>query len=215
VRVVIAEDCVLLRAGIARLLEEAGFDVAGQAGDGEELLRKVRAHQPDVVVADIRMPPDQRDEGVRAAREIRRAWPHIGVLLLSQHLEERYAGELLAHGARGIGYLLKDRVADVARFTDAVRAVGAGGAVLDPEVVAHMVGRRRRAGALDELSARDRDVLAQIAAGASNRAIARRLFLSERAVERHVTAIFGKLGLAPSRHVHRRVLAALAHLRAA
>jgi DNA-binding NarL/FixJ family response regulator len=143
VRVVIAEDCVLLRAGIARLLEEAGFDVAGQAGDGEELLRKVRAHQPDVVVADIRMPPDQRDEGVRAAREIRRAWPHIGVLLLSQHLEERYAGELLAHGARGIGYLLKDRVADVARFTDAVRAVGAGGAVLDPEVVAHMVGRRR------------------------------------------------------------------------
>jgi DNA-binding NarL/FixJ family response regulator len=215
VRVVIAEDSVLLRAGIARLLEEAGFDVVGQAGDGEELLRKVRAHRPDVAVVDIRMPPGQSDEGVRAAREIRREWPHVGVLLLSQHAEERYAGELLAHGARGIGYLLKDRVADVSRFTDALRAVAAGGAVLDPEVVAHMVGRRRRTGLLDGLSERDRDVLAQIAAGASNRAIARRLFLSERAVERHVTTIFEKLGLAPSPHVHRRVLAALAQLRAA
>jgi DNA-binding NarL/FixJ family response regulator len=213
-RLVIAEDSVLLRAGMARLLEEAGFEVVGQAGDGAELLRKVRAHRPDVAVVDIRMPPLQRDEGVRAAREIRCAWPEVGVLLLSQHVEEHYAEELLAHGAEGIGYLLKDRVADVARFTDAIREVAAGGAVLDPEVVAHMVGRRRRTGALDALSACERDVLTQIAQGASNRAIARRLYVSQRAVERHVTAIFDALGLAPSKHAHRRVLAVLAHLRA-
>jgi DNA-binding NarL/FixJ family response regulator len=206
-RVVIAEDSVLLRAGLARLLEEAGFTVAGQARDADELLRKVRAHRPDVAVVD--------EEGLRAARAIREELPEVGILLLSGSVDARHAAELLAHGARGIGYLLEDRVADVGRFTKAIREVAAGGVVLEPEVVACMVGRRRPASALDRLSERDRDVLAQIAEGASNRAIARRLFLSERAVERHVTAIFEKLGLAPSRLAHRRVLAVLAHLRAA
>ena len=206
-RVVIAEDSVLLRAGLARLLEEAGFEVIGQAGDGEELLRKVRAHRPDIAVLD--------DEGLPAARAIRDELPEVGVLLLSCHVDADRAAELLACGARGVGYLLEDRVADLRRFTDAVREVAAGGVVLEPEVVTCMVSRRRRTDALHGLSERDRDVLAQIAEGASNRAIANRLFLSERAVERHVTAIFEKLGLAPSRLAHRRVLAVLAHLRAA
>jgi DNA-binding NarL/FixJ family response regulator len=215
-RAVVAEDCVLLRAGIVRLLEEAGVEVVGQAGDGDELVRKVRAHRPDVAIVDIRMPPGQLDEGLRAARVIRAQHPGVGVLLLSQHVDQCYATELLEHGAEGVGYLLKERVAEVDSFLDAVRRVAGGGAVLDPEVIAHMLGRRRREpGPLERLSERDRDVLAQMAEGASNHAIARRMFLSERAIERHVSAIFDALGLARCRTTHRRVLAVLAHLRAA
>jgi DNA-binding NarL/FixJ family response regulator len=209
-RVVIADDSVLFRAAAVRLLEDAGFDVVAQAGCADDLLRKVRAHQPDVAIVDICMPPNHGDDGLQAACVIRSELPRVGVLVLSHHVEPQYACELLEHGAEGVGYLLKDRVTDVDRFTDAVRALADRGSVLDPMVVAQMVGRHPASG-LDGLSVRERDVLAQIAVGATNRAIARRLYLSERAVERHVTAIFDALGLAASRHVHRRVLAALAH----
>jgi DNA-binding NarL/FixJ family response regulator len=212
-RVVIAEDSVLLRAAAVRLLADAGIDVVGQAGDGDELIRKVRAHQPDVAIVDIRMPPTQLDEGLRAARLIRAELPHVGLLLLSQHVEERYAIELLEYGADGVGYLLKDRVADIAHFVDAVHQVAERRSVLDPEVVAHMVGRHRRGGDLDDLGERERVVLAQMAEGATNRAIAHRLFLSERAVERSVTTIFGALKIRDTRDAHRRVLAVLAYLR--
>jgi DNA-binding NarL/FixJ family response regulator len=214
VRLVIAEDSALLRAAAVRVLEDAGFEVAGQAGDGEELLRKVAAHRPDVAIVDIRMPPRQLDEGLQAARAIRAQHPGTGVLLLSQHVEERYATELLEHGTGGIGYLLKDRLTDLARLADAIRLVAAGGTVLDPEVVSQMLGRRRRNTALDALTDRDLEVLAQMAAGATNHAIAQRMYLSKRAIERHVTAIFDKLGITASRHDHRRVLAVLAYLRA-
>jgi DNA-binding NarL/FixJ family response regulator len=214
-RVVIADDSLLLRAAMARLLEDAGLDVVGQAGDADDLLRKVRAHKPNVAIIDIRMPPDQLDEGLRAARAIRTELPDVGILLLSQYVEASYAVDLLEHGADGVGYLLKDRLTDVSRFTDAIRSVAARGSVLDPEVVAHMLGRHRRSRALDALSARDQDVLAQMAGGATNRAIAKRMFLSERAVERHVTTIFEKLDLTLSKHTHRRVLAVLAYLQAA
>jgi DNA-binding NarL/FixJ family response regulator len=212
-RVVIAEDSVLLRAGAARLLEDAGFEVVGQAGDGDDAVRKVRAHRPDVAVIDIRMPPGHVDEGLQAARVIRAELPDVGVLLLSQYVEERYVSELLEHGAEGVGYQLKDRVLDAERFTGAVRQVAAGGSVLDPEVVAHMVGRRRRNGSLAMLTDREQEVLAAMAEGKTNRAIAETLFLSERAVERHVTGIFDKLNLPCSERAHRRVLAVLAHLR--
>jgi DNA-binding NarL/FixJ family response regulator len=215
VRVVIAEDSVLLRAAAARLLAEAGVEVVGEAGDGEELVRKVLAHRPDVAIVDIRMPPAQLDEGLRAARLIRARMPEVGLLLLSQHVEERYATELVEYGADGVGYLLKDRVTDIAHFVDAVHQVAERRSVLDPEVVAHMVGRRRRDHALDGLDDREREVLARMAEGATNRAIARRMYLSERAVERSVTTIFDVLDLAASRDVHRRVLAVLAYLRAA
>jgi DNA-binding NarL/FixJ family response regulator len=214
-RVVIAEDSLLLRAAMARLLEDAGLDVVGQAGDADDLLRKVRAHKPDVAIIDIRMPPNQLDEGLQAARAIRAEAPGVGILLLSQYVEARYAVDLLEHGADGIGYLLKDRLADVSRFTDAIRSVAERGSVLDPEVVAQMLGRHRRSHTLDGLTERDEDVLAQMAEGATNRAIAKRMFLSERAVERHVTTIFEKLDLNPSKHTHRRVLAVLAYRRAA
>jgi len=215
-RAVVAEDSPLLRAAIVRLLEEAGVDVVAQAGDGDELLRKVRAHRPDIAIADIRMPPSQLDEGLRAARVIRAELPEVGVLLLSQHVDQSYATELLEHGAEGVGYLLKERVADVACFIEAVQRIAAGGSVLDPEVIAHMLGRRRRVpGPLSLLGERDRDVLARMAEGASNGAIARRMFLSERAIERHVSAIFDVLGLPRCRTTHRRVLAVLAHLQAA
>jgi len=214
-RVVIAEDSVLLRAATVRVLRETGFDVVGEAGDGAGLLRKVQAHRPDVAIADIRMPPDHVDEGVRAARAIRAQLPRTGVLLLSHHLDAQYATALLEHGAAGAGYLLKDRLTDIGRFADAVRQVADGGTVLDPEVVEQMLGRRCRGDALGALGDRDRDVLAHMAAGATNRAIARRMFLSERAIERHVTAIFDTLGIPASRHTHRRVLAVLAYLRAA
>jgi DNA-binding NarL/FixJ family response regulator len=170
---------------------------------------------PDVAIIDIRMPPTQLDEGLQAARAIRAEMPEVGVLLLSQHVEERYASELLEHGADGVGYLLKDRVTDIGRFIDAIHRVADRGSVLDPEVVAHMLGRRQRNGALDALTDRDHEVLAHMAAGASNGAIARRMFLSERAIERHVTTIFDKLELCASKHAHGRVLAVLAYLRAA
>jgi len=215
VRVVIAEDSLLVRAAVVRLLEEAGVDVVGEAGDGDDLVRKVRAHRPDVAVIDIRMPPEHVDEGLQAARVIRRELPEVGILLLSQYVEERYATELLEHGADGVGYLLKERVADVAQFVEAVHQVAARRSVLDPEVVAHMIGGRRRRQSLDALDDREREVLARMAEGASNRAIAERMFLSERAVERSITAIFERLGLGASRQVHRRVLAVLAYLRAA
>jgi DNA-binding NarL/FixJ family response regulator len=215
VRVVIAEDSLLLRAATARLLTDAGIDVVGEAGDADDLLRKVRAHRPDVAIVDIRMPPAQLDEGLQAARLIRTELPHVGLLLLSQHVEERYATELLEYGADGVGYLLKERIGDVAQFVDAVGQVAARRSVLDPEVVAHMIGRRHRGRALDGLGERERDVLAQMAEGASNRAIARRMSLSDRAVERAVSTIFDELKLSTSRDAHRRVLAVLAYLRAA
>jgi DNA-binding NarL/FixJ family response regulator len=212
-RVVIADDAVLLREGAARLLEEAGFDVVAQAGDAEDLLRKVRAHTPDVAIIDVRMPPDNVDDGLRAALTIRDELPDVGILMLSQYVEDRYLGELLAGGAEGVGYLLKDRLADVDRLTEAVERVAAGGSVLDPEVVAQMLGRSRSEGPLDSLTEREREVLGRMAEGRTNRAIAETLFVSERAVERHVTSIFVKLDLPAGEQDHRRVLAVLAYLR--
>jgi DNA-binding NarL/FixJ family response regulator len=213
-RVVIGEDSVLLREGAARILEGAGIEVAGQAGDAEELLRKVRAHKPDVAIVDIRMPPDNTDDGLRAAATIRAELPDTGILVLSQYVEEHYAVDLLSAGSEGVGYLLKDRIAEVDRLVDAVRRVADGGSVLDPEVVSEMLGRRRADGPLDTLTEREREVLKAMAEGQTNRAIAAELFVSERAVERHVTAIFGKLELGDgSDGGHRRVLAVLAYLR--
>jgi DNA-binding NarL/FixJ family response regulator len=212
-RIVIADDAVLLREGAARLLEEAGFEVVAQAGDAEDLLRKVRAHTPDVAIIDVRMPPDNVDDGLRAALTIREELPDVGILMLSQYVEDRYLGELLAGGAEGVGYLLKDRLADVDRLTEAVQRVAGGGSVLDPEVVAQMLGRSREAGPLDSLTDREREVLGRMAEGRTNRAIAEALFVSERAVERHVTSIFSKLDLPAGEQDHRRVLAVLAYLR--
>jgi DNA-binding NarL/FixJ family response regulator len=212
-RIVIADDSVLLRRGAVRLLEDAGFEVVAEAGDGEDLLRKVRAHKPDVAVVDIRMPPTHVDEGLQAARIIRDELPEVGILMLSQYVEERYVTSLLEHGAEGVGYLLKDRVAEVERFTDAIRQVGAGGSVLDPEVVSHMLGRRQKDAPLEGLTEREREVLALMAEGKTNRAISETLYVSERAVERHVTSIFGKLDLPTTDQDHRRVLAVLAYLR--
>jgi DNA-binding NarL/FixJ family response regulator len=212
-RIVIADDAVLLREGAARLLVDAGYEVVAQAGDAEDLLRKVRAHTPDVAIVDVRMPPDNADDGLRAALTIREELPAVGILLLSQYVEDRYLGQLLAGGAEGVGYLLKDRVADVERLTEAVERVAAGGSVLDPEVVAQMLGRSREEGPLDSLTAREREVLGLMAEGRTNRAIAGKLFLSERAVERHVTSIFSKLDLPSGGQDHRRVLAVLAYLR--
>jgi DNA-binding NarL/FixJ family response regulator len=210
---VIADDAVLLREGAARLLAEAGHEVVAQAGDADDLLRKVKGHKPDVAVIDVRMPPDNTDDGLRAAIAIRDELPEVGILLLSQYVEDRYLGQLLAGGAEGVGYLLKDRIADVERLSEAVERVAAGGSVLDPEVVAQMLGRSREEGPLDTLTEREREVLALMAEGRTNKAIAAQLFVSERAVERHVTSIFGKLGLAGGEHDHRRVLAVLAFLR--
>jgi DNA-binding NarL/FixJ family response regulator len=212
VRIVIADDAVLLREGAARLLEDAGFEVVGQAGDADDLMRKVRAHKPDVAVIDVRMPPDNSDDGLRAALAIRQELPDVGILLLSQYVEDRYIGELLAGGTEGVGYLLKDRVGEVERFTEAVQRIGNGGSVLDPEVVAQMVGRREEP--LSELTDREREVLALMAEGYSNRAIAESIYVSERAVERHVTSIFSKLELEATGQEHRRVLAVLRYLSA-
>jgi DNA-binding NarL/FixJ family response regulator len=212
-RIVIADDAVLLREGAARLLTEAGHEVVAQAGDAEDLLRKVRAHVPDVAIIDVRMPPDNADDGLRAALVIRDELAQVGILLLSQYVEDRYLGQLLSRGAEGVGYLLKDRVAEVERLTEAVERVAAGGSVLDPEVVAQMLGRSRDEGPLDSLTSRERDVLGLMAEGRTNRAIAGELFVSERAVERHVTSIFGKLDLPAGEQDHRRVLAVLAYLR--
>ena len=212
-RVVIAEDSVLLRAGLVRLLEDAGFEVVGEASDAEDLLRKVRAHLPDLAVTDIRMPPTQTDEGLRAAQQIRAELPQIGLMVLSQHLDEGYALELLQNSAEGVGYLLKDRVADIDAFVDALRRVGARGSVLDPEVVSQLLGRRRTHDPLDRLTPRERQVLALMAEGRSNSAVARELVVTERAVEKHVTSIFSKLGLTAAEDGHRRVLAVLQYLK--
>ena len=211
-RVVIADDSVLLREGIARLLEESGFEVAGQAGDAEDLLRKVGAHKPDVAVVDVRMPPTHTDEGLRAAHRIRAEHPGTAVLVLSQYVDEVYALELLSESTESTGYLLKDRVADVNAFTDAVRRVAAGGSALDPEVVGLLLGRRRREDPLAALSPREREVLGLMAEGRSNSAMAEALVVSERAVEKHVTSIFSKLDLPPAVADHRRVLAVLRFL---
>jgi DNA-binding NarL/FixJ family response regulator len=212
-RIVIADDAVLLREGAARLLEDAGHEIVAQSGDAEDLLRRVRAHKPDVAIIDVRMPPDNVDDGLRAALTIRDELPEVGILLLSQYVEDRYLGELLAGGAQGVGYLLKDRLADVDRLTEAIERVAAGGSVLDPEVVAQMLGRAREEGPLDSLTPREREVLGRMAEGRTNRAIAEELFVSERAVERHVTSIFAKLDLPAGEQDHRRVLAVLAYLR--
>ena len=215
VRAIVADDSVLLREGIVRLLESGGFEVVAQAGDAEDLMRKALAHKPDVAIIDIRMPPRQADDGLRAAVEIRRRLPETGVLVLSQYVEESYALDLVAESAERTGYLLKDRVADVDRFLDSVRRVGDGGSALDPEVVAHLMGRRRSDDPIDELTPRERQVLGLMAEGRSNQAISAHLVVSERAVEKHVTNILSKLRLDPAPEDHRRVLAVLAYLRSA
>ncbi len=209
---IVADDSVLLREGVVRLLEEAGFEVVGQAGDGEELMRKARAHKPDIAIVDIRMPPTHTDEGLRAARGIREELTGTGVLVLSQYIEEEYALELLGDDAAGVGYLLKDRISDLERFADAIRRVAEGGSALDPEVVSQMLGRRRVEDPLAELTPREREVLGLMAEGRSNQAIAETLVISERAVEKHVTGIFVKLDLPLAAEDHRRVLAVLAFL---
>ena len=211
-RVVIAEDQVLLREGIVRLLGEAGFDVVGQAADADDLIRKVAAHRPDVAIIDIQMPPTNTDDGLRAAMHVRATQPDVGVLVLSQFVEEAYALDLIGDDAAGVGYLLKDRVADVAAFTDAILRVSRGGSALDPEVVAQMLGRPRRQDPLTSLSPREREVLTLMAEGRTNRAIADDLVISVHAVEKHVTSIFSKLGLTASGADHRRVLAVLKFL---
>jgi DNA-binding NarL/FixJ family response regulator/class 3 adenylate cyclase len=213
VRVVLADDSVLLREGIARLLEDAGFEVVAQSGTAEDLLRHIGMHKPDVALVDIRMPPTQTDEGLRAAQQIRERWPDTGVLVLSQYVEPAYAMELLGENAEGVGYLLKDRVSDIEEFASAVRRVAEGGSALDPAVVSQLVGRRRRDDPLEDLTPREREVLELMAEGRSNQAIAERLVITLRAVEKHVTSIFGKLRLPASAEDHRRVLAVLTYLR--
>ena len=212
-RVVIAEDSVLLREGLARLLSEAGCEVVARVGDAPGLIDAIVKERPDVAIVDVRMPPGYRDEGLRAAIEARQRIPTCAIVVLSQYVEERYAGELLETGAEGIGYLLKDRVADVADFVAAVRQVAAGGTILDPEVVSQLVARRRGSDRLDTLTVREREVLALMAEGRSNHAIADRLVITEGAVEKHVKSIFDKLELAQADTDHRRVLAVLAYLR--
>jgi DNA-binding NarL/FixJ family response regulator len=211
-RVVLAEDSVLLREGLVRLLEQAGFEVAAAVGDAERLLRAVDEHQPDVVVTDVRMPPGHTDEGLRAALVIRKQWPAVGVLVLSQYVEERYAADLLSSETSGVGYLLKDRVADVADFLDRLRRVAAGGTVLDPEVVAQLLVRHR-SDPLDRLTPREMEVLALMAGGRSNSGIAAALVVSESAVAKHINSIFAKLDLATADSDHRRVLAVLRFLK--
>jgi DNA-binding NarL/FixJ family response regulator/class 3 adenylate cyclase len=212
-RVVIAEDSILLREGVVRLLVESGFEVAGQSGTADDLLRHVALHKPDVAIIDIRMPPTHTDEGLVAAREIRDRFPGTGVLVLSQYVEPAYAVGLLEEGAEGVGYLLKDRISDLEEFASAVRRVGDGGSALDPAVVSQLVGRRRAHDPLEALTPREREVLELMAEGRSNQAVAERMFVTLRAVEKHVTSIFTKLGLPASGDDHRRVLAVLAFLR--
>ena len=213
IRVVVGEDEPLVREGIVRVLEEAGLEVVGVAGDAQDLVRKAGAHHPDVVIADIQMPPDLTDDGLRAAQQIRASQPEVGVVVLSQFLEDRYALELVGDRAQGVGYLLKDRVGDLALFIDAIRRVARGGSALDPEVVQRMVGRRREEGPLDELTPREREVLALMAEGRSNQGIADAMIVTVAAVERHVTSIFSKLGLHQAPEDHRRVRAVLQYLR--
>ena len=211
-RIVIAEDLVLLREGLAALLADAGHEVVAAVGDGEALGRAVAERDPDLAIVDVRMPPDFRDEGLRAALALRRAGPRPAILILSQHVEERYASELLAGGTQGVGYLLKDRVADVQDFLGALRRVAAGGTAIDHEVVSQLLTHRRRSDLLDELTPREREVLALMAEGHANAVIDERLVVSAGAVEKHISNVFGKLGLPPSEHQHRRVLAVLTYL---
>jgi DNA-binding NarL/FixJ family response regulator len=213
VRIVIAEDSVLLRVGLTRILADAGEEVVATVGDADELLVVVERHQPDLCVVDVRMPPTHTDDGLRAAIAIRARWPCIGILVLSQYVEERYASELLAASGSAIGYLLKDRVADVGDFVEAVRRVGAGGTALDPEVVAQLLVRARHQDPLERLTPREREVLALMAEGRSNPAIARALVVSDKAVEKHVGNILTKLDLPPDEDDHRRVLAVLRWMR--
>lgn len=212
-RVLIADDHVLLRAGLVRLLQDAGIEVVAEASDAPELLRKVRAHAPDVAIVDVQMPPDGTDDGLRAAAEIRATLPGTKVLVLSQFLEERYALDLIGDDAQGVGYLLKDRVADVASFVEAIERVAAGGAALDPEVVARMVGRRRAGDPLAVLTPREREVLSLMAQGKSNRGIAELLGVTPAAVDKHATRVFDKLGFGDEPGEHRRVMAVLTLLR--
>lgn len=212
-RLVIAEDSLLLREGLVRLVREAGFDVVGEAGDAEDLIRKVSAHKPDVAVIDVRMPPTNTDDGLRAALEIRRRFPGTCVLVLSEFVDECYAHELLAESAAGVGYLLKHRVVELGRFVDAIRRVGQGGSVLDPEVVSRLLRRTSTEGAvLDDLTERETATLALMAEGRSNQGIAEDLFVTDRTVEKHVRSIFEKLDLTPEPRGHRRVLAVLRYL---
>jgi DNA-binding NarL/FixJ family response regulator len=211
---VLADDTMLLREGVARLLGEAGFDVVGQAGTADELVEAVEAHSPEVALVDLRMPPTHTDEGLQAALRIRAGHPGVGVLVLSNHADVGLAMKLLENGAEGIGYMLKDRVADLEDFADAVRRVAAGGSVLDPTIVSQLRGKRRDAGPLDEVTAREREVLELMAEGRSNQGIAERLEISERGVQKHVTSIFEKLGIPAGTDDHRRVLAVLTFLRA-
>ncbi|WP_406198366.1 response regulator transcription factor [Kitasatospora sp. NBC_01560] len=210
-RAVIAEDSVLLRVGLVKVLEAVGFEVAAAVGDAEELLAAVEEHRPQVVVADVRMPPGYTDEGVRAALLIRRQWPEVAVLLLSQYVEERYAADLLATNTSGVGYLLKQRVANVDDFVEALQRVAGGGTALDPEVVAQLLVRRHR-DPLEKLTPRERDVLGLMAEGRSNAAIAAALVVSDSAVAKHINSIFTKLDLPPADASHRRVLAVLRFL---
>ena len=211
-RAVIAEDAVLLREGLMRLLEEGGFEVVDCVDNGEALIRSVQKHQPDVCVVDVRMPPTFNDEGVKAALVIRKQWPDVSILMLSQYVEERYAVDLIAGDSRGIGYLLKDRVADVGEFLESLRRVAMGGAALDPEVVTQLLVRSGKQDPLEQLSPREREVLGLMAEGRTNGLIAEALVVTEGAVEKHVTNIFNKLGLPPADQAHRRVLAVLRYL---
>jgi DNA-binding NarL/FixJ family response regulator len=211
-RIVIAEDAAVIRAGLAEVLADCGHEVAAAVGDADALVAAVAEHQPDAAVVDVRMPPGYSDEGLRAAISIRRDYPRVGILVFSQYVETRYAADLLAERAGGVGYLLKDRVANVAEFTDAIARVAAGGTALDPEVVAGLLNASRHTSALSTLTARERGILALMAEGRTNSAIAGRLRVSERAVEKHIGNIFGKLGLPRSDSDHRRVLAVLAYL---
>ncbi len=213
-RVLVADDAVLLREGLVRLLQEGGCEVVAQAGDAPDLLRKVRAHKPDLAIVDVRMPPDNTDDGLRAALTIRGELPGTAVLVLSQYIEDQYAIELIGEGHEGVGYLLKERVTDVEALLEAVHRVAEGGSVIDPQVVSQLLGRHRREDPLELLSEREREVLGLMAEGRSNHAIAERLVISERAVEKHVTSIFSKLNLPPAEDDHRRVLAVLTFLRA-
>ena len=210
---IVGEDQPFVREGIVHVLRDAGFDVVGATADARDLVRMARVNSPDVVIADIQMPPGHADDGLRAALQIRAAQPGTGVLVLSQFLEDSYVFDLVADGAQGVGYLLKEKVGDLRMFTDAVRRVAAGESALDPDVVARLVGRKRKTSPLDNLTPRERQVLGQIAEGRSNVAIARELTVTVAAVERHVTSIFDKLGLHQSPDQHRRVLAVLTYLR--
>jgi DNA-binding NarL/FixJ family response regulator len=213
VRVALADDAVLLREGLSRLLAEAGFEVVGQAADGDELLELVQRTNPDVAIVDIRMPPTHTDEGLRAAKVIRERWPSVGILVLSQHVNARYALELLSAGTDGVGYLLKERVSNLAELSASVNRVGSGGSVLDPAVVGELVGRRRQGdNPLEHLTEREREVLGLMAEGRSNHAIAERLVVTDHTVEKHVKNIFGSLRLPPSPDDHRRVLAVVTYL---